>query len=1430
VKPATTRFAYDVFVVHAIADDWFVQGYLLPKAGLAAERVLVLAGLCLGELITSEIERGVRSSRVTIVVLSSAYMDDHWAEFAEQIAAYESVAKDSHGVLLPLLLEPCGLPTHIRALVKLDFRDPARSVWQAEVDRLRTYLDRPVSSEPELSCPYPGMRPFTRDDAARFFGRDVELDRIIRRLQRGEREIYVIGASGSGKSSLIAAGLVPRLARGVAGLPCFHVLTIRPGERPLDRLAAALEGDLAAPAAAVGSLLACHAPAASLFLVIDQLEELFAIASADQRRGFLAAMRAIRADPRCVLVFTLRADFYGIFMDSPLWTDRGISRIDLGPLRSDSLRTVIERPARDLGVYFQPELASRLLDDAAREPGALPLLQETLFQLWGKRRQRLLALADYHALGGGDRTGLAFAVEEHADDVLGTLTSVQKAVAFRILLRLVNFGEGRADTRRQQLRDDLRSIGEDVADFDAVLQHLVDNRLVTVTGDDEGGDIRVDLAHEILIHSWSSFGDWIRNWRAHEQHRREIEAAATAWRGRGSGDGGLLDPVELADALSWQERAGYELGYTTDLAALLASSQAAQARAIHRQQRELAEHNRRLAESSQFYQELAWQRLLEAGRPLEALPYLVAAREATEAGGGTPSSSLRMLFAQATRNLPLSPPLQHRGSVVKSAFSPDGTRIVTASWDKTARVWDAATGLPLCFALGHKDRVVSAAFSPDGECVVTASWDKTARVWDAAFGLALSSPLPHRDHVMSAEFSPDGTRVVTASKDHTARVWDAASSQPLSPPLAHNDCVVSAVFSPDGTRVVTASKDRTARVWEAASGQPLSPPLAHNDCVVSAVFSPDGTRVATASKDHTARVWDAASGQPLLPPLAHNDCVVSAAFSPDGTRVVTACKDHTARVWDVASGQPLSPPLKHQDAVVSAAFSPDGIRVVTAGKDRTARVWDAASGTPVSSPLAHQDAVVSAAFSPDGTRVVTASADYTARVWNTDSGTPSWHPLVHHDSVANAAFSPGGTRVVTTRGGRIGRFWDTGKPCSSVLQHQDAVASTAFSPDGMRVVTASWDRTARVWDAASGEPLSPPLTHQDSVVSAVFSPDGTRVVTASWDRTARVWDAAVGKPLSPPLTHQDSVVSVAFSPDGARLITASWDHTARVWDAATGHPVSPRLAHQSFVESAAFSPDGTRVVTASWDHTARIWDATTGNPLSPALVHEGAVTKAVFSPDGTRVLTASADHTARIWDAASGKPLSPALSHQGSVYISAFSRDGTRVVTASADHTARIWDAASGKPLSPPLAHQGAVVSAAFSSDCARVVTASWDGTARVWDAATGKALSPSLEHQDNLSCAAFNVHGTRVVTASNDHTARLWDLPLAQGTLEEWRAIVDRASPYVLVNGVLQPRARPALERPEPTNSPGDKADYPGERQFDFAIDDNDVTPILEV
>src|SRR5271157_1924521 len=435
----------------------------------------------------------------------------------------------------------------------------------------------------------------------------------------------------------------------------------------------------------------------------------------------------------------------------------------------------------------------------------------------------------------------------------------------------------------------------------------------------------------------------------------------------------------------------------------------------------------------------------------------------------------------------------------------------------------------------------------------------------SAFPRVPLSSFRHDASLITASFSPDGRWVVTASEDGTARVWEVASGKAVGQPLRHNGVIKSVAFSPDGKRVVTASADGTARVWEAATGKAVGEPLRQDGAVSSASFSPDGQWVVTASDDGTARVWEVETGKAVGQPLRHDGLVFSASISPDGKWVITTSSDQTARLWEAATGKPKGQPLQHEKDVWHAGFSPDGKRVVTASGDGTARVWEAATGEPVGQPLRHDGGVSSAAFSPDGKWVVTASADGTARMWE-------------------AA---------------------TGKAVGEPLRHDASVSSAAFSPDGIWVVTAGDDRTARVWEAAPGKAASEPLRHDGSVTSAGVSPDGKWIVTASADHTARIWEAATGKAVGQPLRHDGNVTRAAFSPDGKWVVTASSDGTARLWEAATGKALGEPMRHNGGVSGAAFSPDGRWVVTASWDGTARVWEAAAGKPVGQPLRHDG---------------------------------------------------------------------------------------------------------------------------------------------------------------------------------------------------------------------------------
>jgi eukaryotic-like serine/threonine-protein kinase len=409
----------------------------------------------------------------------------------------------------------------------------------------------------------------------------------------------------------------------------------------------------------------------------------------------------------------------------------------------------------------------------------------------------------------------------------------------------------------------------------------------------------------------------------------------------------------------------------------------------------------------------------------------------------------------------------HGDRVFSAAFSPDGTRIVTASYDKTARVWEALTGAELIVLKGHSDRVFCAAYSPDSTHIVTGSADNTARIWDARTGEQLLTLSGHDRRVDSVAFSPDGMRIVTGSWDKTARVWDVHTGVQLAVLAGHTDVIYSAAFSPDGTRIVTTSQDKTARVWDARTWKQLAVLSGHGDFVVSGVYSPDGKQILTASADKTARIWDAHSGAQLVVLSGHSDFVYSAAYSPTGTRIVTASGDKTARIWDAGSGKQLAVLAGHNLAVASAAYSPDGTHIVTASQDKTARIWDARVGAQLDTLSGQGDVVSSAEYSPDSTRIVTASYDKTVRIWDAS----------------------------------------TGEVLNKLSGHGGAVDFAGYSPDGTHLVTASQDETARVWDARTGTQLGVLSGHIDRVYASTFSPDGRQIVTASRDKTARIWDA-----------------------------------------------------------------------------------------------------------------------------------------------------------------------------------------------------------------------------------------------------------------------------------------------------------------------------------
>lgn len=585
------------------------------------------------------------------------------------------------------------------------------------------------------------------------------------------------------------------------------------------------------------------------------------------------------------------------------------------------------------------------------------------------------------------------------------------------------------------------------------------------------------------------------------------------------------------------------------------------------------------------------------------------------------------------QDLRLVVPIGHTSAVTSVAFSKDGTKVLTGSGDRTAKLWDLS-GRELQTFMGHESWVNAVAMSSDGQYVVTGSSDKTAKLWDLS-GSELQTFAGHSEEVVSVAISPDGQRVLTGSWDATAKLWDL-SGRELQTFRSYGARINAVAFSPDGQRVLTGSQDGTARLWD-LSGHVIQFFYGHTSVVSAVAMSPDGTKVLTGSHDKTAKLWDV-SGTEIQSFEGHAQFVWSVAFSPNGQQVLTGSADYTAVLWDV-SGRKQQSFAGHSSSVNSVAFSPDGQKVLTGSWEGTAKLWDV-SGQERQAFRGYAESVWSVGFSPDGQRIFTGSSLGIGKLWDIPGG--KLHTLAGHgEDILSVAFSADGQYVLTGSADYTARLWDvTGKPLQTFAGHGESVNSVAFSPKDSLILTGSGDHTAKLWNFASRE-IQTFTGHTSDVNAVAFSPDGQKVLTGSDDKTLKIWEMTDSEPQSF-FVSAFGVKSVACSPDGQKILTGTGDKTAQMWD-FLGQEAQTFTDHDAPASSAVFSRDGLNVLTGSRDGTAKLWNLK-GNLLQTFRGHSGAVRSIVFSPDGKKVLTGSSDNTSKLWETNTGQCLATLIA------------------------------------------------------------------------------------------------------------------------------------------------------------------------------------------
>ena len=1150
-------------------------------------------------------------------------------------------------------------------------------------------------------CPYRGLFAFREQDAHLFFGREQFTRDLVTAVKR-KPLVAVIGPSGSGKSSVVFAGLVPHLRRDT--ICPWEVISFRPGNSPIAALtnalahlppprSQALPGNVYREVPLVKTVsqpivtriqhrqqaepARMHSQAepgneiqppstlyrtierfvqqnsgTRLVLIVDQFEELYTLCPESERQYFLdALLTAVEKAPAFTLVITLRADFYGYAL-----SDRNLSDalqgavLNLAPMNHQELHCAIATPAAQMQVHLEGGLTNRLISAVEGYLGRLPLLEFALTQLWSKQHQGMLTNQAYEEIGG-----VECALANHAETEYAQLEECDRNRAQRIFMQLIQPGEGIEATRRIATREEVKQ-----ANWDLVTR-LASSRLVVTNRHEFTGEETVEIVHEALVRSWGRLEHWLqldgefRNWQ------EQLRSAIRQWERSNGDEGTILRGKPLVDAEYWYKLRSDELS---------ASDRAFVELGLEVRNREYQKQQKR-RRVTVFG--------LSVGLVLALLLAGVAMRQSRRANireVEAISRSSQALLASNNRLDALVNAIAAWQKLQKyHFFVPDDTKALVKSTLQEATYGAAWLQKPNGFAefnrlRGHEAAIYTIAVSPDSQVIATGSVDKTIKLWQ-----------------------PDG-KLITTLKGHEGTVWGVA-------------------FSLDGGVMATASDDKTVKLWKryGASYTPLRT-LNIGAEVYAVAFSPDGD-IATGDKNKQVKLWNA-NGTFLTSLNGHNSAVTAVKFSRDGRFIASASDDGTVRIWrNNQDKYELLHILKgHEGMVKTVAFSPDSEIIATAGADKTVKLWKL-DGTLIKTWDGHNDSVYEVAFSPNGQTIATASQDKTIKLWQRD-GKLITTLAGDSDRIYAVAFSPNGKTIVSAGRSRIAKLWKIGKtPLTTLNGHVDRVWGVAFSPDGQTIVSGGFDKTIKLWKP-DGTLIRSFAGHEDRIYGVAFSPDGKTIASVSRDTTIKLWKPD-GTLINILRGHNKWVAGVAFSPDGQIIATASLDQTIKLWK-SDGTYIKTLDGHTKGVNAVAFSPNGEIIASASSDKTVKLWHRD-GTLLQTLTSHSDEVTAVAFSADSKTIASAGLDRTIKLWksDGTLIKTLNQPDGHNDAVTAVAFSPNGKMIASASIDKSIKLWKT-DGTLITTLSGHGDGITRIAFSPDSQKIASASSDKTVIIWD------------------------------------------------------------------------------------------------------------------
>jgi WD40 repeat protein len=1256
--------------------------------------------------------------------------------------------------------------------------------WEAQglLDYWGTRLYRPgyeppdatlADFDPELApelpdelCPYVGLDAFREANRNVFFGRERLVNELVNKL-RGERLLAVLGASGSGKSSVVRAGLIPALEGGALerSADWFYFPPIVPGSHPLANLARLTLPPNADPALVeteASRYLADQAYLAklvagrftgSVVLVIDQFEEVFTLCSDDEARlafvNNLSGLAAGAPGAGHIVILTMRTDFETNVARLPDFLplfEQAVVRAP--PLSAKELREAIEAPARMVGLKFEEGVVEALVGEVLGEEAALPLLQFTLLKLWERRERNRVTWEAYRKLGGG-RQALARAADEFYD----RLIPEEQVTAKRLLLKLVRPGEGKEVTSNRVRRVSLYTKAEASDRIDRVLDKFLRARLLRFTEGDTNEDDQVEVAHEALVRNWPRLAGWLDDERAEMRRRLRLTAAAEQWNNLRRDPGALLRGLPLAEASQYDDLSPLEAEF---VAASRSEAEHEEAEREAQRQREL-DAARLLAEAEKQRAEAQTRAARELRRRAFAL---AGALVGALVMFGLAVSSGRVAFSNAATA---------QAANTRSALQQTQLNDSKVTSDYNAEA--ASTAAVVALVTGEAARATGAAARATGAAAETArATAEAAQATAEAYAAQVST-----EAARQAELSSSGQLAAQAvnslASDPAAALLLSLEAYRVADTVGARSALLTALQR--GLSLTTAPYARFTNPTSAA--------------VYGLTISHDGRLLATGSADGAVVLWDAEGRTEVRRLLRHRGRVYGLSFSPDDTVLATAGADGAIILWDVASGNVLQQSERTSFTYLSLAFSPvDGNTLALGTGDGHVLIWDVASRETRLDLLRHTFSVWSVAWSPDGQQLASGSADGNAILWEPATGAILRELRDRHgDTIRNVAWSPDGRALVTASRDTTLIVWDVrnGAPLGqSLTAHDQPVLSVAFSRDGKLMASGDEDGTVILWDMtkiASPTVISRLTDQVGWIIGLAFSPGGPNLLaSAGTDRTTVLRTVVVFQPLGQTVTDQAvNVQSLAVNLQG-NVLAAEISRALVVVDLTTNQRVGPSVT--SNFTSAALSPDGALLAIGAAEGEIRVLNVATGEPLALAIEPLGApVLSLAISPDNQQLAASRCDaigelgrcdqSTIAIWDLASGG-LVATLSggHTDFVEGLAFDPSGAMLASGSRDTKILLWDVASGQPLSLPLAgHSGWVTALVFSPDGLTLASGGFDGRLLLWDVTTGQLIGvPLTEFGGRLTALAFSPDGQTLYSGTADGTVSQWEVGV-----EAWSA-----------------------------------------------------------